>query len=179
MWHLTVPGGIAEIALRTVLVYGVLLLLIRLAGKREIGQLTPFDLVVLLLISNAVQNAMTGPDTSVTGGVTAAVTLVALNFIIALFRKRFRFFRRFVEGIPVVLVSHGQIQLRALNREHMTVSDLEAALREHEVADLSKCQLAMLEIDGTISVLRQEGMDPTHLRHTRKPLKHHHRQPNQ
>jgi uncharacterized membrane protein YcaP (DUF421 family) len=177
MWSLTL-AGMGEIALRTTVVYGLLLLLIRLAGKREIGQLTPFDLVVLLLVSNAVQNAMTGPDTTVTGGAVAAVTLIAVNFIVAIGRQRFRGFRRFVEGIPIMLVSHGDIQYRALKREHMTVGDLMAALREHEVADVSKCELAMLEIDGTVSVLRQEGSDPTQLRHSRKPLKHHHRAPN-
>jgi uncharacterized membrane protein YcaP (DUF421 family) len=177
MWNLTL-AGMGEIALRTTIVYGLLLLLIRLAGKREIGQLTPFDLVVLLLVSNAVQNAMTGPDVTVTGGAVAAVTLVGINFLVAIGRQKFRFLRRFVEGIPVMLVSHGEIQYRALKREHITVGDLMAALREHEVSDVKKCQLVMLEIDGSISVLRQEGSDPTQLRHTRKPLKHHHRDPN-
>lgn len=167
-----------EIALRTTVVYVLLLVLIRLAGKREIGQLTPFDLVVLLLISNAVQNAMTGPDTSVGGGAIAAVTLVLVNYAVAFARQRSHRFRRFVEGIPVVLVSHGEIQYRSLRREHLTVGDLMAALREHEVSDVRRCELAMLEIDGSVSVLRREGDDPTQLRHTRKPLRHHHRDPN-
>lgn len=177
MWTITL-AGLGEIALRTTIVYGLLLLLIRLAGKREIGQLTPFDLVVLLLVSNAVQNAMTGPDTTVSGGAVAAVTLIVINFVVALIRQRSSGFRRFVEGIPVMLVSHGEIQYRALKREHMTVSDLMAALREHEVSDVRKCELVMLEIDGSVTVLRQEGSDPTQLRHTRKPLRHHHRAPN-
>ena len=167
-----------EIAARTAIVYGLLLFLIRLAGKREIGQLTPFDLVVLLLVSNAVQNAMTGPNTSVSGGVVAAVTLIVVNYLVALGRQKWRPFRRFVEGIPVVLVNHGEIQYRALKREHMTVGDLMSSLREHEVAQIEKCQLVMLEIDGSISVLRQDGDDPTRLHHTRKPLKRHHRDPN-
>lgn len=178
MWNITPLGG-AEIALRTLIVYALLLLLIRLAGKREIGQLTPFDLVVLLLISNAVQNAMTGPDTSVAGGMVAAVTLIVANSIVALVRHRSRKFRRFVEGIPIALVSHGQIQYRALKRERMTVGDLMAALREHDIADVHNCQLVMLEIDGTVSVLRQEGADPSVLHHTRRPLHHHHRAPNE
>lgn len=177
MWNLTWQGAL-EISIRTVIVYGLLLLLIRLAGKREIGQLTPFDLVVLLLVSNAVQNAMTGPDTTVSGGITAAVTLIAVNFIVALARQRWRPFRRFVEGIPIVLVSHGEIQYRALKREHLTVGDLMSSLREHEVRQVTDCQLVMLEIDGSVSVLRQEGPDPSHLHHTRKPLKRHHRDPN-
>src|SRR5512142_1469696 len=127
MWHITL-SGVGEIALRTTVVYILLLLLIRLAGKREIGQPTPFDLVVLLLVSNAVQNAMTGPDTTVTGGATAAVTLIAVNFLVAMARQKFDGFRRFVEGVPLMLVSHGEIQYRALKREHMTVGDLMAAL---------------------------------------------------
>src|SRR4051812_35227122 len=118
MWDITL-AGMGYIAVRTAVVYGLLLLLIRLAGKREIGQLTPFDLVVLLLVSNAVQNAMTGPDTSVTGGATAAVTLIGVNFLVAIARQKSQGFRRFVEGVPVMLVSHGEIQYRALKREHM------------------------------------------------------------
>ena len=89
-WHWPT---LVEVALRTTIVYVVLLAGIRLAGKREIGQLTPFDLVVLLLISNAVQNAMTGPDTSVTGGVVAAVTLLLANFVVAQWRMRSARFR--------------------------------------------------------------------------------------
>src|SRR3954463_16073566 len=100
MWNLTLQG-MGEIALRTAIVYVLLLVLIRLAGKREIGQLTPFDLVVLLLISNAVQNAMTGPDTSVTGGAVAAVTLIVINACVARLRQRSMKFQRFVEGVPI------------------------------------------------------------------------------
>ncbi len=129
-WSLPVLGAIA---LRTVIVYGVLLLGIRLAGKREIGQLTPFDLVVLLLVSNAVQNAMTGPDTSVTGGVVAASTLLLVNAGVAQLRIRSPRVRRFVVGIPVVLVAHGEVQYRNLQRERMTEDDLHQALRAHEV----------------------------------------------
>lgn len=177
MWHLSTQG-VLEIASRTAIVYCLLLFLIRLAGKREIGQLTPFDLVVLLLISNAVQNAMTGPDTSVAGGAVAAVTLIALNFLVAMVRRRSRAISRFIEGVPVVLVSHGEIQYAALKREHMTIDDLTAALREHEVFDVASCELAMLEIDGSVTVLRKDISNPTKVHHSRKPLRHHHRQPN-
>lgn len=173
-WHLS---ALAIVAARTAIVYVVLLAGVRLAGKREIGQLTPFDLVVLLLISNAVQNAMTGPDTSVTGGIVAAVTLLLINSVVALFRMRSARFRRFVEGIPVVLVAHGEIQYRALMRERITEDELMAALRQHEVSDVSQVELAMLEIDGTVTVIRREKdpADGTRLVHTRKRLVHHHR----
>ena len=175
VWHLPLLLGIV---LRTAIVYLVLLAGIRLAGKREIGQLTPFDLVVLLLISNSVQNAMTGPDTSVTGGVVAAITLLLVNAAVALGRQRSLRFQRFVEGIPVVLVAHGEVQYRNMMREHLTLEELTAALREHEVGKLDQVELAMLEVDGTVSVLRKDEAAPDRLMHTRKRLRHHHRSPN-
>ncbi len=172
-WHWST---LLEVAARTFIVYGVLLAGIRLAGKREIGQLTPFDLVVLLLISNAVQNAMTGPDTSVTGGVVAAMTLLVVNAGVARVRQRSRHFQRWVEGIPMVLVAHGEIQVRNLMREHMTLPELMAALREHEVVNIRDVELAMLEVDGTVSVIRRDPENPDKLLHTRhRRLVHHHR----
>jgi uncharacterized membrane protein YcaP (DUF421 family) len=174
MWNLH-PLTLLEIGVRTVIVYAVLLTGVRLTGKRQIGQLTPFDLVVLLLISNAVQNAMTGPDTSVTGGVVAACTLLALNLIISLVRLRSDRFRRFVEGVPLPLVVHGQIQFRNLKHEQMATDELMATLREHEAQSVDQVELAMLEIDGTVSVIRRDTMDPQRLTHSRKRLTHHHR----
>ena len=163
------------IVARTVLVYAVLLAGIRLAGKREIGQLTPFDLVVLLLLSNAVQNAMTGPDTSVTGGVTAALTLLLVNAGVARLRMRSGRWRRFVEGIPVVLVTHGEVQYRALARERLTQEELLAALRQHEVSAVGEVELAMLEIDGSITVIRRDPADARRVIHSRRRMVHHHR----
>ena len=170
------PIILGEIALRTVIVYIAVLVGIRLTGKREIGQLTPFDLVILLLLSNAVQNAMTGPDTSVSGGLVAAASLLALNTLVAQVRMRSHRFRRFVEGVPVVLVTHGEIQFRSLNRERITVGELKALLREHEVTQVADVELAMLEIDGTISVIRHTRDDGgEHFVKSRKRLQHHHR----
>ncbi len=148
---------LAGIALRTLVIYIAVLIGIRLSGKREIGELTPFDLVILLLLSNSVQNAMTGPDTSVTGGLVAAATLLLVNAGIARLRLRSPRFRRFVEGVPVVLIAHGDIQFRNLDRERITVEELEAALREHEAARVADVELAMLETDGSISVIRRTG----------------------
>lgn len=162
-----------EICARTVIVYFIALLGIRLAGKREIGQLTPFDLVVLLLISNAVQNAMTGPNTSITGGITAAITLLAVNYFVNILRIRSRSFRLFIEGVPVVLVSNGKINHANLDKEKMSPEDLEEALREHEVSDIAEVELAMLEVDGTISVIRRAGKGG--VERTRKRLMHHYR----
>jgi uncharacterized membrane protein YcaP (DUF421 family) len=105
MWSLAFPAW--DIVLRTAVVYLVILVGLRLAGKREIGQMTVFDLVVLLLIANAVQNAMVGPDTSLGGGVLAVAVLLLLNTLVARLRLRWPGLRRAVEGSPTVLVLHG------------------------------------------------------------------------
>jgi uncharacterized membrane protein YcaP (DUF421 family) len=166
---------LAQIALRTGFVYVALLLGLRATGKRQIGQLTPFDLVVLLLVSNAVQNAMTGPDNSVSGGLVAAATLLIVNYTVSHFTVRSKRFRDFVDGQPVPLVICGVIQEQTLRREQMTVEELEAALREHEVSDLEEVELAMLEVDGSISVIRHKPEhDETQLTRSRKRLVRHH-----
>src|ERR1700688_5180971 len=100
------PGShvLIEIALRTTVIYAVVLAGVRLSGKREVGQMTPFDLTLLLLISNSVQNAMTGPDTSLAGGIVAALTLLLMNYLIAEYSGANRRFRKFVQGQPSLLI---------------------------------------------------------------------------
>jgi uncharacterized membrane protein YcaP (DUF421 family) len=142
-----------NIILRTVAVYLVILAGLRLAGKREIGQMTVFDLVVLLLIANAVQNAMVGPDTSLLGGVLAATVLLLLNTSVARLDLRWPRLRRLVEGSPTLLVLHGEVIADHLRREGLDEETLETALREHGVADLGQVEMAVLEIDGSISVV--------------------------
>jgi uncharacterized membrane protein YcaP (DUF421 family) len=146
-----------SIALRTAIVYVVILLGLRLAGKREIGQMTVFDLVVLLLISNAVQNAMVGPDSSVTGGVLAAAVLLIANWLVSALRLRSPRLRRWVEGSPTLLVLHGQVVPEHMRREGIDEETLEAALREHGIGSVSDVEMAVLEIDGSISVVPQGG----------------------
>lgn len=141
------------ILLRTILVYLAILVGLRLSGKREIGQMTVFDLVVLLLISNAVQNAMVGPDTSLTGGILAAVVLLVLNALIARLRLRSPLLRRWVEGTPTLLVLHGEVISQHMRREGIDEESLLAALREHGIAEISAVEMAVLEIDGSISVV--------------------------
>ena len=155
MFTLAIPGW--DIVLRTVAIYLVILIGLRLAGKREIGQMTVFDLVVLLLIANAVQNAMLGPDMSLTGGILAAVVLLVLNAIVARLRLRWPRLRRMVEGSPTLLVLRGEVIADHLRREGLDQETLEAALREHGVADLSEVEMAVLEIDGSISVVPAGG----------------------
>src|SRR5213076_997203 len=95
---------LVEIAARTAVIYGVVLVGVRLSGKREVGQMTPFDLTLLLLLSNAVQNAMVGPDNSLVGGIIAAATLLVLNYLVAELSGANRRFRKFVQGSPTLLV---------------------------------------------------------------------------
>jgi uncharacterized membrane protein YcaP (DUF421 family) len=142
-----------EIILRTVVVYLVILVGLRLSGKREIGQMTVFDLVVLLLISNAVQNAMVGPDTSLTGGVLAAVVLLVLNLLISRLRLTSPRMRHLVEGTPTLLILHGQVVPEHMRREGIDEESLMAAVREHGVAEISGVEMGVLEIDGSISVV--------------------------
>jgi uncharacterized membrane protein YcaP (DUF421 family) len=146
-----------EIILRTAIVYIALVAGLRFFGKREIGQMAPFDLVVILLIANAVQNAMVGTDTSLTGGLIAAATLLIVNFAIAQLRERSSHFRGFVEGESVVLISDGQLMAKQIRRQGIDMLDLEQAIREHGVAGVNDVRLAVLEVDGTISIVPREA----------------------
>ncbi len=151
MFDMAVPAW--DIVLRTTVVYLIILVGLRLAGKREIGQMAIFDLVVLLLLANAVQNAMVGPDTSLLGGVLAALVLLALNAIIAQLRLRWPRLSRLVEGSPTVLVLHGEAVMPHLRREGIDQETLEAALREHGIATIRDVEMAVLELDGSISIV--------------------------
>jgi uncharacterized membrane protein YcaP (DUF421 family) len=159
------------IILRTLVVYIVILVGLRLSGKREIGQMTVFDLVVLLLLANAVQNAMVGQDTSLAGGILAVVVLLVLNVLVARLRLRWPLFRRWVEGTPTLLILHGEIMSEQLHREGIDEETLLAALREHGVAEIEDVEMAVLEIDGSISVVPVGGgmkrmqKSPKFLRH--------------
>src|SRR5947207_6712081 len=134
------PGGrvLLEITLRTGAIYGVVLLGVRLSGKREVGQMTPFDLTLLLLISNAVQNAMTGPDTSLLGGVIAASTLLLLNYVVAELSGINRRFRKFVQGQPSLLVHDGQVIAAHMAKEHVSMEIATCTARARDL-QLSRC----------------------------------------
>jgi uncharacterized membrane protein YcaP (DUF421 family) len=156
------PGThvIIEIVLRTVVIYLIVLLGVRLSGKREVGQMTPFDLTLLLLISNSVQNAMTGPDTSLVGGIAAAVTLLLLNYLIAELSGANRRFRKVIEGQPTLLVHDGQVLTAHMAKEHVSMDELERALREHGINSYHDVALAVLEVDGSISCLKYDELNP-------------------
>lgn len=146
------------IAMRTTIIYLLVLLGVRLSGKREVGQMTPFDLTLLLLLSNSVQNAMTGPDTSLAGGAVAATVLLILNYVIAEMSGANRRFRKLIQGSPALLVHNGEILMPHMAKEHMTVDELQRALREHGVGDVRECALAVLEVDGSVSVLKYDDV---------------------
>ncbi len=154
-----------EIALRTGVIYLLVLLGIRISGKREVGQMTPFDLVLLLLLSNSVQNAMTGPDTSLAGGAIAATTLLILNYVVAELSGGNRRFRRYIQGQPALLVHDGEILQAHMAKEHVSMDELERALREHGVGTYKQAALAVLEVDGSISVLKYDDIQPTATTH--------------
>ncbi len=152
-WH-----TLGEIALRTAVIYTLVLVGIRLTGKREVGQMTPFDLTLLLLLSNSVQNAMTGPDTSLLGGAVAALVLLVMNYLLADLSGLNRRFRRAIQGAPTLLVHNGVPIQSHLAREHVSREDLDRALREHGCNSCSDVALAVLEVDGAISVLKYDDV---------------------
>jgi uncharacterized membrane protein YcaP (DUF421 family) len=167
-WHTAL-----EIVLRTTTVYVLVLLGIRLTGKREVGQMTPFDLTLLLLLSNSVQNAMTGPDTSLLGGATAALVLLTLNFLLAELSGVNRRFRKMIQGQPTLLIHNGECITPHMAKEHISMDELNRALREHGVACVGDAALAVLEVDGSISILKYDDV-PDHTR-PQKRLKFLHR----
>ncbi len=155
---LTTWPGIGIVVLRTAVVYAAILVGLRLAGKREMGQMTPFDLVVLLLLSNSVQNAMVGPDSSLVGGLAAAGVLLLLNAVVSRFAAKNKTLGSLVKGHSRLLVNRGVLVQKNLEDERITRDELMQALREHGVASLEDVRLAVLEIDGTISVLKNEDV---------------------
>lgn len=154
LWQLGDPWW--HFVLRGLVVFVMVLVFLRFSGKRQIGQMTPFDLVLLLLISNAVQNSMNGGDNSVTAGAILAATLIASNSFVAWLTRRSRKVELFIEGQAEILVHNGHVSHEALRRAGLTQHDLLAALREHDCADVTEVHAAILETDGHISVLTRK-----------------------
>jgi uncharacterized membrane protein YcaP (DUF421 family) len=144
---------LVEIAVRTAVVYLAILLGLRLFGKRQLGQMSTGDLVMILLIANAVQNAMVGPDVSLLGGLTAAVVLLLLNFAVVRVAGTSAVGERLLEGGPTMLVKDGHVVDANLRREGIAHEEVEMAVREHGIADVAGVRAAYLEPDGTISVI--------------------------
>jgi uncharacterized membrane protein YcaP (DUF421 family) len=150
MFNLAIPWF--EFIIRGVIVYVFLLLLLRLTGKRQVGQLAPFDLVLLLVLSNAVQNSMNGGDNSLVGGLISAATLVVLNYAIGLSTDKNKKLEALVEGRPHVLIHNGRLFEDVLERSQMTHHELTAALRQAGCTCAEEVHSAILENNGSISV---------------------------
>ena len=155
MWNLSVPWW--ELVLRSLVVYTFLLLLLRVTGKRQVGQLAPFDLVLLLVLSNAVQNSINAGDNSLVGGLIAGATLVLVNFGVGLLTDRSRAVDALVEGSPVVLIHNGRVIESSLRAANLSHHDLNAALRRQGVASVGEVHVAMFETNGSVSVIRRNG----------------------
>jgi uncharacterized membrane protein YcaP (DUF421 family) len=158
MFVLALP--VLEKILRPVLVYAFLVISLRLSGKRELVQLNPFDLVVLLTLSNTVQNAIIGDDNSVTGGVIGASSLLIVNYLVVRFLYKHRALDQLVEGRADVLIEDGKVKTQHLKKELITMAQLEAAARKQGFDSLSEVQQCVLEPGGTISFIgKKPGSD--------------------
>ena len=145
-----------EFVLRAVVVYAVLLALVRLSGKRTMGQFTPFDMILIVLLGNAVQNSLLGKDTSLVGGLLLAAVLISLNWLLGYVTSRSKAAERVVEGVPVVLARDGQLFRSVLRRELVSEDDFNEALRQNGKLSLQDVRVALLETNGAISIVRRE-----------------------
>lgn len=146
-----------ELIIRSFIIYAVFFIGLRLFGKRELGQFTVFDLVLLLLVANALQPAITGPDNSVTGGVIIIAVLLLINRGVAMLRSYWPAFDRLVEPPPTVVLEDGKLVMKNIEKEGLSPSDVEMACREHGVDKLDDCKMAVLENDGSISVVSKDS----------------------
>ncbi|MGB7848987.1 MAG: YetF domain-containing protein [Candidatus Acidiferrum sp.] len=151
MFVITLP--ILEKILRPILVYIFLVVMLRLSGKRELVQLNPFDLVVLLTLSNTVQNAIIGDDNSVSGGLLGATSLLAINYLVVRFLYNHKKLDQLIEGRADALIENGKVRTEHLKRELITTAQLEAAARKQGFASLAEVDQCILEPGGTLSFI--------------------------
>jgi uncharacterized membrane protein YcaP (DUF421 family) len=167
---------ILDVVVRSVCVYLFMVIAIRLFGKNQLSQLNAGDVVLLLLISNAVQNAMVGENTSLEGGLVAALVLFVANFIVKRLMFSNRKFESFMEEDPVVLIKDGKVDENALNKVKISKDELEEAVREHGVDGIKKVKLSILEVDGNISVISEdEQSKQTHYSRIKRKYRHKYR----
>lgn len=151
----TYPDGLTVLSIvgKTSVIYVLILIAMRLMGSRELGELNAYDFVLVVVLANSVQNALVGGDNTLVGGLTSALTLLLLNWLLTWLLDRFPWLERVAVGEPVVVVSNGQACWERMRREGVTRDELMAALREHGVTGIDDVRLAVLEIDGDISVV--------------------------
>jgi uncharacterized membrane protein YcaP (DUF421 family) len=150
MWNLGVPWW--ELIVRSIVVYVFMIVILRISGKRQVGQLAPFDLVLLLVLSNAVQNSMNGGDNSLIGGLISATTLIGLNYAVGTATFRSKKMAALIEGRPEVLIHNGKLYEEVLTNAQLTRHELNAALRQNGCTCIEEVHTAVLENNGQISV---------------------------
>ena len=166
--NFSLNNPILDIILRTLGVYIFMILAIRLFGKKELAQLSVIDLVFILLISNSVQNAMVGPDTSLYGGLIAAGSLFFANYTLKRLFYRSQSFSKMIQGESLLLIYEGVANMENCRKAEISIEELEAAVREHGARDIQKVDLAILEVDGNISVISSEFQSRSKVAHPRK-----------
>lgn len=152
-------SGLPEVVLRVAVIYLFLVAVLRISGKREVGQMSILELIVVLLISDAVQNSMVGDNTTVWAGPIAVLTLLALDYGLNYFTRRSRALRTAIEGEPRLLVRDGRILRKAVREEKLGMDEVEAAVRAHGLARIEDVREAILETDGSISVIPKDERD--------------------
>ncbi|PWA04351.1 DUF421 domain-containing protein [Flavobacterium psychrotolerans] len=158
-----------DVILRSAAVYFFMVIALRVFGKKELSQLNTADVILILLISNAVQNAMVGSDTSLWGGLAAATVLFAINFTLKKLMYRFKRFSEFMQEKPEILIHDGNLDFKILSKLSITSDELREAMREHGVEYFKDVKLAMLEIDGNISIISGDtNLKQTHFKRRRK-----------
>lgn len=161
-----------DIIFRSVAVYFFMTIALRVFGKKELSQLNTADIILILLISNSVQNAMVGPDTSLSGGLVAALVLFVINFIIKKLTHKYKVVSDLLLDKPQVLIHNGKLDFTILSKLDISNDELKEAMREHGIEHFSDVKLAMLEIDGTISII---SGDKKNLKQTHYKRKHNHK----
>ena len=154
MFDLAMPWW--QFVLRACVVYFILLLMVRVSGKRSMGQFTPFDILLVVLLGNAVQNALLGSDTSVAGGMLLAATLIALNWVVGFFSSRSEKVEAMIEGSPVLLARDGEVYRTVLRKELISRADFDKALREAGCEEVDEVRLAVLETNGHITIIKRD-----------------------
>ena len=149
-------SSLPEIFVRTAIVYLFLVVVLRISGKREVGQMSILELIVVLVISDAVQNSMVGENTTIWGGLVAVLTLLGLDAAIKALAHRSHRVRHAIEGEPRLLVRDGRLLTKALDEEHVEAEEVRAAVRAHGLARVEDVRLAVLEVDGSISVIPKD-----------------------
>jgi len=161
-----------DIVLRSISVYVFMIIALRIFGKKELSQLNPADVILILLISNSVQNAMVGSNTTLLGGIIAAFALFVINFIFKKIMKNDTVLKKFIQDKPEILIHNGKVDFKSLAKCDINADELNEAIREHGVENYKDVKLAMLEVDGNISVISKldSATQSIHRRKTQKSL---------